>query len=98
MSELRFEWDPTKARLNERKHGITFAEAETAFADEHGLLLNDLEHSTEEERFVLLGLSASLRLLVVVHCYIEADNVIRLISARKATRPERVHYLARWKP
>jgi uncharacterized DUF497 family protein len=98
MRELRFDWDPAKARQNERKHGVSFTEAETAFADEHGWLLDDPEHSTEEERFVLLGLSASLRLLVVVHCYREADDVIRLISARKATRPERAHYLSRWKP
>lgn len=97
MGDLRFEWDAAKARLNERKHGVSFVEAETAFADEHGLLLDDPEHSAVEDRFILLGLSGSQRLLVVVHCYREAEDIIRIISARKATRPERTHYLSRWK-
>ncbi len=98
MADLRFEWDPAKARANRRRHGVSFAEAETAFTDEHGLLLDDPEHSLEEDRFVLLGLSAQLRLLLVVHCYREGENAIRLISARKATRHEREQYARRWLP
>jgi len=92
----RFVWDPRKARENVRKHGVSFEEAETVFSDEEALLLDDPDHSAAEERFVLLGLSASLRVLTVVHCYREADEVIRLISARRATRSERVQYGARW--
>jgi hypothetical protein len=95
MSDLSFEWDWQKAAANHAKHGISFDEAATAFADEQGLLLDDPDHSLEEDRFVLLGLSAQLRLLVVVHCYREADSVIRLISARKANPIERHQYAAR---
>jgi hypothetical protein len=99
VGELRFEWDPAKAAANERKHGITFAEAETVFSDEHALLLDDPDHSsTDEDRFILLGLSAGLRVLVVVDCYRAPDDAIRLISARKATPSERQHYTARWRP
>jgi len=96
MNELRFEWDPRKDAANHRKHGISFQEATTVFSDERALLLDDPEHSTDEERFVLLGLSSSLRTLVVCHCYREAESVIRLISARKATHRERSEYEQRW--
>jgi uncharacterized protein len=95
MSELRFEWDWQKAASNYAKHGISFDEAATAFADEDGLLLDDPDHSIDEDRFILLGLSIRLRLLVVVHCYREADSVVRLISARKANPIERHQYAAR---
>lgn len=95
MSDLRFEWDQRKAAANHRKHGVSFPEAETAFADEFGLLLDDPDHSTDEDRFVLIGLSAALRVLVVVHCYRARDDVIRLISARKATAAERRQYTDR---
>ncbi|HEU4631430.1 MAG TPA: BrnT family toxin [Gemmatimonadaceae bacterium] len=97
MPPLRFAWDPAKAAANVRKHGVSFEEAETAFLDDHALVLADPDHSAEEDRFLLLGLSSALRVLVVVHCYREDDAVIRLISARKATRSERVQYDARWK-
>jgi uncharacterized protein len=96
MGELRFEWDPRKAAANLRKHRVPFSEAETAFSDEHGLLLEDPEHSVAEARFVLLGLSAAGRLLVVSHTYRAADMVIRLISARRAERHERRQYEERW--
>ena len=89
---MRFEWDPAKARENRRKHGVSFDEAITVFADERAILLDDTDHSESEERFVLLGLSAPLRILVVAHCYREGDGAIRLISARKATRTERAQY------
>ena len=95
MAELRFAWDPAKAAANEAKHGVSFTEALTVFSDEGGLLLDDPEHSGTEDRFVLLGLSAQLRVLVVVHCYREADTVIRLISARRADRLEREVYIRR---
>ena len=94
MSEIRFEWDPRKATSNEQKHGVSFEEAESVFFDEQGLFLEDPQPADEEERFVLLGLSAALRILVVVHALRERD-VIRIISARKATRLERQQYQSR---
>jgi hypothetical protein len=96
MSEIRFEWDPRKAAANRRKHGIPFEEAESVFSDEHALLIDDPEHSADEDRFVLLGLSAALRVLIVVHCYRTDESIIRLISARKADRQERALYARRW--
>ena len=98
MSALRFEWDPAKNALNRRKHGVSFSEATTVFADETALLIDDPDHSDAEDRFVLLGLSSRLRVLVVVHCYRADDAVIRLISARKADRQERARYAQRWQP
>ena len=92
MSSLRIEWDLKKAAQNLRKHGVSFEDAQTVFSDDRARLLNDPDHSEEEDRFVLLGLSNNLRLLVVIHCYREEGNVIRIISARKATREERVFY------
>jgi uncharacterized DUF497 family protein len=92
MAELRFEWDPRKARSNERKHGVSFEEASTAFADEHALLIPDPDHSDAEDRFILLGLSAAIRLLIVVHVFRDDDDVIRIISARKATSSESTQY------
>ena len=91
MSQIRFEWDPRKARSNKKKHGVSFEEARTVFFDEQGLLLEDPQPLQEEERFILLGVSASIRLLVVVHALRERD-VIRIISARKATRLETREY------
>jgi uncharacterized protein len=92
VRDLRFQWDPRKAIANQRAHGVSFEEAQTVFYDEHALLIDDPEHSADEERFVLLGLSGTLRVLIVVHAYRAADAVIRLISARKATRSERARY------
>ena len=92
MSSLRFDWDPKKATLNLRKHGVSFEDAQSVFSDENGLLIDDPDHSEEEDRFVLLGLSHSLRLLVVVHCYRSEGKVIRIISARKADAQERSIY------
>jgi len=92
MSSLRFEWDPKKAALNLRKHGVSFEDAQSVFSDESGLLIDDPDHSEDEDRFVLLGLSHSLRLLVVVHCYRSEGKVIRIISARKADAQERSIY------
>ena len=92
MAELTFEWDPRKSRATFKKHGVTFDEAETAFYDEGGLLIDDPEHSDDEDRFLLLGLSTRLRELVVSHCYREVGGVIRIISARKAIPRERQQY------
>jgi uncharacterized protein len=92
VDDFRFEWNPAKARENVRKHGISFDEAQTAFADEQAILVDDPEHSADEDRFAILGLSAPLRVLVVAHCYREGDSVVRIISARKATRTERAQY------
>lgn len=92
MSELRFEWDEAKAEENLKRHGVSFLEAATVFEDERARLMADPDHSEDEDRFLLLGLSQSARLLVVVHCYRSSDEVIRLISARKATRTETKQY------
>jgi uncharacterized DUF497 family protein len=92
VKDLRFEWDPKKNATNRRKHGISFEDAQTAFSDEFGLIIDDPEHSEDEARFVLLGISASLRLLVVCHCYRAGGDVIRIISARKADRLESAQY------
>ena len=92
MKQLRFEWDERKAAANRRKHGVSFEEARTVFFDESALLRPDDDHSDDEDRFVLLGLSAQLRTLVVCHCYRQQDEVIRIISARKASAFERGQY------
>ena len=97
-ADLSFEWDSRKALANRRKHGVSFEEAREAFADEQGLLLHDPDHSDDEDRFVLLGLTAALNLLVVCHCHRGSDEVIRIISARKADRQEGATYRARWTP
>ncbi len=88
MSALHFEWDERKAVANVKKHGVTFEEARSAFYDEHAKLIDDPDHSEDEDRFVLLGLSSALRLLVVCHCYRGDGGVIRIISARNATAKE----------
>ena len=92
MSALRFEWDERKAKANTKKHGVSFEEARSVFFDERARLIDDPDHSEDEERFILLGLSSSLRLLLVCHCYRSANNVIRIISARKATARESKSY------
>lgn len=97
MAELRFTWNHRKAAQNQRDHGVSFEEARTVFFDEHALLIDDPDHSDDEERLLLLGISFNLRMIAVVHCYRESDEVIRLISARKATRTERNNYNQRWR-
>lgn len=92
MTSQRFEWDEAKNRSNRRKHAISFEEARTAFLDENARVVPDPDHSDDEERFVLMGLSISLRVLVVCHCYRQEDDVIRIISARKADRDEIKQY------
>lgn len=89
---IRFEWDPAKARSNLIKHGVSFEEARSVFYDEYAVQFFDEDHSTTEDRFIMLGLSSELRVLVVCHCAKADESVIRLISARKATTKERQHY------
>jgi uncharacterized protein len=95
VADLGFDRDPGKAAANRRKHGVGFDEAGSVFADEHALLLADPEHSAGEERFLLLGLSDRLRVLVVSHVYRQGEGLVRLISARKATRREARLYVRR---
>ncbi len=92
MKRLVFTWDPAKAALNEKKHGVSFDEAQAVFYDDNARLEHDPDHSDDEDRFLLLGLSVKLRVLVVCHCYRVNDSEIRLISARKATKRERKQY------
>jgi uncharacterized DUF497 family protein len=97
VAELRFSWDPRKARLNKRQHGVSFEDAEAAFLDERAILLDDPGHSGQEERFLLIGLCLTARVIVVSHCLRENETTIRIISARKATPTEREEYWERWK-
>ncbi|MBI3020868.1 MAG: BrnT family toxin [Candidatus Omnitrophica bacterium] len=92
MHDIRFEWDKAKAALNKRKHGVSFEEAQTVFYDENAIEFFDPDHADREDRFIMLGLSFKLRLLVVCHCVREAQSVIRIISARRATRHEAKRY------
>ncbi len=92
MSEIRFEWDENKNITNQKKHKVSFEEAKTVFYDENARLISDPDHSEKEDRFVLLGLSDGLRMLVVAHTYRESDEIIRIISARKATKKETKSY------
>ncbi|MCL2122492.1 MAG: BrnT family toxin [Desulfovibrionaceae bacterium] len=89
---MQFDWDENKAAANVKKHGVSFEEAQTAFDDYNALLIPDPDHCDQEDRFVLLGFSAALRMLVVCHCYREKDEIIRIISARKATKKESKTY------
>ena len=92
MRALQFEWDNRKALANARKHGVTLVEAKSAFFDEYARLIDDPGHSAGEDRYILLGMSNALRLLVVCHCYRADGGTIRIISARKATRTESGFY------
>lgn len=89
---IKFEWDPVKATSNKQKHGVSFEEAQSIFYDEFALQFFDGENSESEDRFLMLGLSDEIRLLIVCHCEREPGNVIRIISARKATKNEANYY------
>ncbi len=89
---IRFEWDPAKARANVRKHGVSFEEALSVFYDEFAVQFFDEDHSSAEERFLMLGMSSGARMLLVCHCERETGNVIRIISARRATKRESAFY------
>jgi uncharacterized DUF497 family protein len=88
MSDLRFEWDERKNQVNRRKHGVSFEEARSVFFDENAVEFYDDEHSEWEDRFLMLGLSARLRMLLECYCHRARGSVIRIISARKATKKE----------
>lgn len=92
MEDIRFEWDEPKNRENKRKHGVSFEEAQTVFFDEHAIRYYDPDHSEEEDRFIMLGLSIKPRALVVCHCFRSDDGSIRIISARKADKREAAAY------
>ena len=90
--EIIFEWDPEKAEINLKKHNVSFEEAKTVFYDPNAKLIADPDHSEDEDRFIILGISNNSKVLVVCHCYRENDEVIRIILARKATTNEKKQY------
>ncbi len=92
MKKIHFEWDESKAKSNEMKHKVSFSEASSVFLDELAVEFEDVEHSEKEERFLLLGLSSKLKLLLICHCYKDITGNIRIISARKATKNEAKYY------
>ncbi len=92
MEYIKFEWDTEKEKINAEKHKVSFEEASTVFYDDNARVIDDPEHSEEEERFIILGLSMKANLLVVCHCYRASEMVIRIISARKATKTEIKQY------
>jgi len=85
---MKFDWNPDKNKSNIKKHGVVFDEAETVFQDEMALELFDNEHSEGEDRYIIIGISSKTRELMVCHCYRNGDAVIRIISARRATKSE----------
>ncbi len=92
MADLEFTWDEAKARSNAKTHGVSFDEAQSAFSDERARIIDDPEHSDAEDRFILLGMSAKPRVLIVVYAYRDGEATIRIISARRATPQERALY------
>jgi len=92
MNKLIFEWDDIKNKINIQKHGVSFEEAQTAFFDDNAIEFDDPDHSFEEDRYLLLGFSQTLKILVVCHCYRDDQSIIRIISARKATKKEQKAY------
>jgi uncharacterized DUF497 family protein len=89
---LKFQWDSNKNEINIKKHGIDFSEAETVFEDERAIAIYDNEHSSEEDRFKIIGMSRKLRELMVCYCCRNGDEITRIISARRATRSESILY------
>jgi uncharacterized protein len=92
MNKILFEWDDAKNRENKRKHGVSFEEAQAVFFDENAIRFFDPDHSADEDRFLMLGISIKLRVLVVCHCFRVDDSIIRIISARKANKKEAATY------
>lgn len=88
MNTIKFEWDENKNKINKKKHKISFEEARTVFYDDNAILFDDPDHSIGEERFLIIGISQTEKLCIVSHCYREKDDIIRIISARKATKTE----------
>ena len=96
LEQLKFEWDEKKNEINKKKHGLSFEEAREVFGDENAILFDDPDHSLEEDRFLIIGSIKSLKICIVSHCYRDNNNVIRLISARTATRNEKRIYEEGW--
>ncbi|GKS63664.1 hypothetical protein YTPLAS72_09680 [Nitrospira sp.] len=92
---MRFEWDEAKEKANRRKHRVSFEKAQTEFFDEHAVQFFDPDHSEDEDRFILLGMSFKLRVIVVCHCFRESETVVRLFSARRADKGEEREYWRR---
>ncbi len=92
MDTLKFEWDENKNRINIAKHKVSFEEAASVFSDERSVLFDDPEHSEYEDRFLIIGITYAEKVCIVSHCYRGEDDVIRIISARKATRKEKEFY------
>ena len=92
MKELQFEWDKKKEKINIKKHGVSFGEARTVFYDENAIQFFDPDHSDEEDRFILLGMTFRLRVIIVCHCFRESERIIRIFSARKADKDEEHEY------
>ena len=95
MEYLNFQWDEVKNQLNQQKHGISFEEAKSVFYDLNAIVFNDPDHSDNEDRFLIIGLTSHARVCIVSHCYRYNDSVIRIISARKATKNEKKYYKRR---
>ena len=92
MKSIKFEWDENKNLINQKKHGVSFEEAKSVFFDDNAIEFYDNPHSNDEDRFLMLGFSNQLRLLIVCHCFKESDSTIRIFSARKATKDEASYY------
>ncbi|MEX2151543.1 MAG: BrnT family toxin [Steroidobacteraceae bacterium] len=92
MDDLRFEWDPAKDEANQKKHGVAFEEPKTAFFDDFARVIVDPEHTDLEERYILLGMSIKLNILVVCHCHFDEENIVCILSARRADPSERAQY------
>lgn len=95
MGAIRFVWDERKNAINKKKHGVSFEEGQTVFADDNALFMHDPDNSEDEDRFLLLGMSAIVRLLVVGHCYRQETDTVRIISVWKATKSETSQYMRR---
>jgi len=92
MTSLRFLWDERKNSVNRKRNGVSFEEAQSVFYDENAKHYFDPDHSQDEDRFIMLGISSRLRILVVCHCHREGGAAIRIFSTRKATRAEQKAY------
>lgn len=96
MDKVRFIWDENKNKLNKKKHGISFEEATEVFGDENAILFDDPDHSYEEERFLIIGITGAKGICIVSHCYRDKDSTVRIISAREATKKEKHFYQKGW--
>lgn len=96
MEMINFEWDENKNTINKKKHGLSFEEAKEVFSDDNAILFDDPDHSVGEERFLIIGMIKSQKICIVSHCYRDNDDIIRIISAREATKNEKTTYLKGW--